>query len=63
MSVASIFVEGAGCDGGIASSDIIIGGDLLGGVVGGGNPGDVGADVNGGLDGNPGDGVLSGGKY
>ena len=63
MSVASVFVEGAGLDGGIASSDIIIGGDLLGGVVGGHNPGDVGADVNGGLDGNPRDGVLSGGKY
>ena len=62
MSVASVFVEGAGLDGGIGLSDITIGGDLLGGV-GGGNLGDVGVDVNGGLDANPGDGVLSGGKY
>ena len=62
MSVASAFVEGAGLDGGIGSSDITIGGDLLG-DVGGGNLENVGVDVNGRPDGNPGDGVLSGGKY
>ena len=38
-----------------------MGGDLLG-DVGGGNPGDVGVNINGGLDGNPEDGVLPGGK-
>ena len=62
MSVASVFVEGVGLDGGIGSSDITIGGDLLDGV-GDDNPGHVGVDVNGGHDGSPGDGVLSGGKY
>ena len=46
MSVASIFVEVTGLDGGIGSSDITIDGDLLGGI-GGGNPRDVGVDVNG----------------
>ena len=62
MSVASVFVEGVGLDGGIGLSDITISGDLLGGVVGG-NLGDVGVDLSGGLDGSPGDGVLTGGKY
>ena len=44
MSVACVFVEGAGLDGGIGSSDITIGVDLLG-SVGGGNSVGVGVDV------------------